>query len=281
MTGSSRPPPALDPATRFARTADPGRRGRYHERVDAATKNDSRPECHSANAGRVGQVALSGYLISQGALGAWQGGKDLKQGRYFAAFGNILLGFLAAFDGVRIGRAEFKTYGKGKAFEQLAAEQAEAVMTNVRQQVKVRPLKPNGHPYRAESTDVDIIGNSKDTGDIVLWEAKSTPTAPMTKGQLFSHPVIKSRGGQVFGDSGLPFFPAGTPVPPTTVRIYRPSDVPLWGFWMDHPAILAMGLNNSVNGLSDPQDDDWSGYGNKDGGYLLHVLSRGALPNLP
>jgi hypothetical protein len=34
MTGSSRPPPALDPATRFARTADPGRRGRYHQRVD-------------------------------------------------------------------------------------------------------------------------------------------------------------------------------------------------------------------------------------------------------
>ncbi len=40
MTGSSRPPPASDSATRFARTADPGRRGRYHQRVDAATENE-------------------------------------------------------------------------------------------------------------------------------------------------------------------------------------------------------------------------------------------------
>ncbi len=40
MTGSSRPPPALDSATRFARTADPGRRGRYHQRVDTATENE-------------------------------------------------------------------------------------------------------------------------------------------------------------------------------------------------------------------------------------------------
>jgi hypothetical protein len=43
MSGSNRPPPNSGWATRFARTADPGRRERYDKRVDAATENDSQP----------------------------------------------------------------------------------------------------------------------------------------------------------------------------------------------------------------------------------------------
>lgn len=66
----------------------------------------------------------------------------------------------------------------------------------------------------------DFIGRDIN-GNIVLGEAKSSPTAPLTPNQRKAFPEIAQSGGLVVG-KGKPGFPGGTQIPPTQVEIIRP-----------------------------------------------------------
>jgi len=67
---------------------------------------------------------------------------------------------------------------------------------------------------------MDVV--SKDaSGNVVLQEAKSSATAPLTPNQAAAHPEIGQTGGTVVGQ-GKPGYPGGTQIPATKVQVVRP-----------------------------------------------------------
>jgi hypothetical protein len=73
----------------------------------------------------------------------------------------------------------------------------------------------NGVRVRLDFASRDAAGNLK------LTEAKSSPTAPLTRNQRAGFPEIAKAGGTVVGQ-GKPGVPGGTQIPPTNVDIVRP-----------------------------------------------------------
>jgi len=57
---------------------------------------------------------------------------------------------------------------------------------------------------------------------LLLTEAKSSATAPLTANQTKAFPEIEKTGATVKG-AGKPGFPGGTQIPPTKVEIVRPN----------------------------------------------------------
>lgn len=104
---------------------------------------------------------------------------------------------------------------KGKEFEKtVVSNLAKDGHTNIAEQVTVKAN--NG-----VKTRIDVV--SKDAnGNIVLTEAKSSATAPLTKNQQAAHPSIAQTGGVVVGE-GKPGFPGGTQIPPAKVNVVRPK----------------------------------------------------------
>lgn len=68
----------------------------------------------------------------------------------------------------------------------------------------------------------NAIGLDKDTGNVVINEYKSSPTAPLTKNQKIGFPELKNGGGVVVG-KGKGIFIGGYEIPTgTEVKIIRP-----------------------------------------------------------
>lgn len=68
----------------------------------------------------------------------------------------------------------------------------------------------------------DFLSIDEATGNIIIEEAKSSATAPLTKNQKIGFPQIKTGGATVVGKGKLPFT-TGVEIPPTGVKIIRPD----------------------------------------------------------
>jgi RHS repeat-associated protein len=109
-----------------------------------------------------------------------------------------------------------KNAAQGAAFEKQTVAAAEKTQTNVVEQVTVKTQS-------GTKTKIDVVGKDKQTNQIVLTEAKSSQTAPLTKNQKKAFPEIQQTGGTVVG-KGKPGVPGGTQIPPTQVKVVRPPE---------------------------------------------------------
>lgn len=108
-----------------------------------------------------------------------------------------------------------KNAAQGAAFEKEVLQQIEKTQVRVVEQVTVKTES-------GVKTRIDLIGKDKATNQPILTEAKSSPTAPLTKNQKKAFPEIEQSGATVVGQ-GKPGYPAGTKIPPTKVDIVRPK----------------------------------------------------------
>lgn len=102
---------------------------------------------------------------------------------------------------------------KGAAHEAKVVENLKQTQTGVVQQVTVKTQS-------GVKTRLDAAGRDANSGAVKLTEAKSSPTAPLTKNQKAAHPEIAATGATVVGQ-GKPGFKGGTKIPPTEVDIIR------------------------------------------------------------
>ena len=114
----------------------------------------------------------------------------------------------------------------GSAFQDVVDDWAYGIYTKNTTEVSVRPYTNNQGETAGYRVRVDNMSSTRDTGDIVLIEAKSSETAPLTRNQARGYPLIEEYGGVVVGNNGNPHYPAGTVIPPTSVNIVRPSNLP-------------------------------------------------------
>jgi hypothetical protein len=80
-----------------------------------------------------------------------------------------------------------------------------------------------GHPSGAPAgfrVRLDAIGTN--ASGINLTDFKSSLTAGFTPNQVAGYPLIEANGGFVVGNSGGAAYPAGFPIPPTSVTVIRP-----------------------------------------------------------
>jgi hypothetical protein len=103
----------------------------------------------------------------------------------------------------------------GKAFEQALKPVLESKQPGVVEQLTVKTES-------GVKTRLDFAG--KESGNVALTEAKGSATARLTTKQAKAFPEIEKTGCTVCG-KGKPGFPGGTKIPPTKVKIIRPSDV--------------------------------------------------------
>ena len=106
---------------------------------------------------------------------------------------------------------------QGAAFEAKVVEQLGETQTGIVQQLTVKTQS-------GTKTRLDAAGRAAG-GDVALTEAKSSATARLTPKQKAAFPEIATSGATVVG-RGKPGFPGGTEIPPTTVRVVRPDDLP-------------------------------------------------------
>lgn len=106
---------------------------------------------------------------------------------------------------------------QGAAFEAKVVEQLGETQTGIVQQLTVKTQS-------GTRTRLDAAGRAAG-GDVALTEAKSSATARLTPKQKAAFPEIATSGATVVG-RGKPGFPGGTEIPPTTVRVVRPDDLP-------------------------------------------------------
>jgi len=104
---------------------------------------------------------------------------------------------------------------QGSNFEQEVKNGLNTTQNNVVEQITI---KTNS----GVKTRIDLVGNDASTGNLVLTEAKSSTTAPLTNNQKLAFPEIAETGGVVVGKGKAPFV-GGTQIPPTTVQIIRPE----------------------------------------------------------
>lgn len=114
----------------------------------------------------------------------------------------------------------------GSAFQEVVDEWAYGIYTKNTTEVSLRPYTDTEGTTTGYRVRIDNMSSTRDTGDIVLIEAKSSETAPLTRNQTRGYPLIEEYGGVVVGNNGNPHYPAGTVIPPTSVNIVRPSNLP-------------------------------------------------------
>ncbi len=103
---------------------------------------------------------------------------------------------------------------QGEAFEQVVKQEILQTQDNVVQQITVKTQS-------GVRTRLDLIGTTKQTGNVVITEAKSSATAPLTPNQRLAFPEIAKTGATVVGKGKTPFT-GGTQISPTEVDIIRP-----------------------------------------------------------
>ncbi|MEA4937537.1 MAG: hypothetical protein VB102_13005 [Paludibacter sp.] len=103
---------------------------------------------------------------------------------------------------------------KGKAFEKQVGE---SLGNSKASQVTIEAVD-------GTKTRVDFV--QKQDGKVILTEAKSSQTAPLTPNQKKAHPQIEQSGGTVRGNKGTSVgLPNGEKIPPTKIDIVRPKDL--------------------------------------------------------
>jgi hypothetical protein len=118
-------------------------------------------------------------------------------------------------DGLRRRITVSDNAAQGAAFEAQVARDLERTSTDIYPQMTIRT--PSG-----TRTRIDFISKDRATGAVQLTEAKSSPTAPLTKNQRKGFPEVEREGAVVVG-KGKGDFTGGTELPPTEVRIVRPE----------------------------------------------------------
>jgi RHS repeat-associated protein len=103
---------------------------------------------------------------------------------------------------------------KGAAFEKTVVDATKATDSKVAEQVTLKTES-------GVKTRMDVVSEKPSSG-VRLQEAKSSATAPLTKGQKSAHPEIEKSGATVVGQ-GKPGYPGGTRIPPTKVEVVRPK----------------------------------------------------------
>jgi RHS repeat-associated protein len=103
---------------------------------------------------------------------------------------------------------------QGAAFQNQVAADTALTDANVVQNVTVRTQS-------GVRTQIDVMSTNS-SGNIVLQEAKSSVTAPLTPNQAAAHPEIANSGATVVGQ-GKPPYVGGTQIPPTPVKVVRPQ----------------------------------------------------------
>ncbi len=117
-------------------------------------------------------------------------------------------------DDIVAGSTIERNAANGAAFEQqVGSSLAKAGDTKIAPQITIKA--ENG-----VKTRLDFVSTNK-SGKIVLTDAKSSSTAPLTVNQKAAYPSIAKDGGVVVGN-GKPAYPGGTKIPPTQVNIVRP-----------------------------------------------------------
>jgi len=108
-----------------------------------------------------------------------------------------------------------KNAAQGKAYEQQEFSKFANKADEAVEQVTIKTT--DGTKVR-----VDAIGIDKNSGNVVINEFKSSPTAPLTKNQKIGFPQLESDGGTVVG-KGKGIFTGGYEIPAgTKVEIIRP-----------------------------------------------------------
>lgn len=105
----------------------------------------------------------------------------------------------------------------GDAFETRVENVIRGTNTNVESQITIKVA--NGTVTRLDNVSLDS------SGQIALHEAKSSATAGLTRNQRAAHPQLQRSGGVVIG-KGKGIFTGGTIIPPTTIQIVRPNNIP-------------------------------------------------------
>jgi hypothetical protein len=103
---------------------------------------------------------------------------------------------------------------QGRSFQNQVAADTALTDTNVVQNVTVRTQS-------GVRTQIDVVSTNS-AGNVVLQEAKSSATAPLTPNQAAAHPEIGRSGATVVG-KGKPPYGGGTQIPPTPVKVVRPN----------------------------------------------------------
>jgi hypothetical protein len=108
-----------------------------------------------------------------------------------------------------------KNADQGKQFESVVIDNLKSSgQKNVVEQVTIKA--ENGVKTRLD------VASKDSNGKVVLTEAKSSSTAPLTKNQKIAYPSIEQNGGVVVG-KGKPGFTGGSKIPATKVDIVRPN----------------------------------------------------------
>jgi filamentous hemagglutinin len=102
---------------------------------------------------------------------------------------------------------------EGVAFENWFGEKIINTRTNVRNQITVKTQS-------GVKTKLDFICNKGPNNIIQIFEAKASPTAPLTTNQKIAFPIIELEGATIVGE-GKPPFTGGCEIPPTKVIIIR------------------------------------------------------------
>jgi hypothetical protein len=113
-------------------------------------------------------------------------------------------------------------------FEGQVTRDSTGVLTRTAEQVTIEPftgpVTPGAPlPQTAAEVVVDTVEQARVGGATKLIDAKSSPTAPLTRNQTQGYPLVERFGGRVRGAAGGNVLPAGTIVPPTPVQIIRPA----------------------------------------------------------
>jgi len=104
---------------------------------------------------------------------------------------------------------------QGAVFQNQVAADTALTDTNVVQNITVRTQS-------GVRTQIDVVSTNS-AGNVVLQEAKSSAKAPLTPNQTAAHPEIAQTGATVVG-KGKPPYVGGTQIPPTPVKVVRPTN---------------------------------------------------------
>lgn len=107
-------------------------------------------------------------------------------------------------------------------------------------------------------TRLDAIGIDKETGEILIEEYITSPTASLTKNQKVAHPEIERDGSIVVG-KGKPTFVGRTEKAPTKIKIIRKNRGEIMSI-IDKDKIDSIGINKENGNVMIAISDhlDWS-----------------------
>ncbi|MBQ6945895.1 MAG: hypothetical protein IJN43_16475 [Ruminococcus sp.] len=107
---------------------------------------------------------------------------------------------------------------KGANFEKQKIDELSEKLDQIFGQVTIK-VKIDNDKYiktRVDAIDLDKKGN------VVIYEFKSSPTAPLTQNQKKAFPILQKDGGVIVGKGKGEIFKGGVVISPTEVEVIRP-----------------------------------------------------------